>query len=219
MKEIEIPEGYEARIEGNKVILERKESEDERIRRMIENTLREDAISEFISETSYREMIAYLERHKEPSSYSDLEITDVVRKALQECEGYKNCRCDVYAARVGAVVEGILQEQKPAEWSEEDEEHLDSIIESYKELLKDYSANNGVDYIPYNTPVVARTVLNDIKFLKSLHPQPHWKPSKEQMRVFLKATPINLMPEELPVYNSLYDDLQKVIVYEDKTSQ
>ena len=59
-----------------------------------------------------------------------------------------------------------------AERSEEDEEHLDSIIESYKELLKDYSANHGVDYIPYNTPVVARTVLNDIKFLKSLRSQP-----------------------------------------------
>lgn len=31
-KEIEIPEGYEARIEGNKVIVELKESEDKRIR-------------------------------------------------------------------------------------------------------------------------------------------------------------------------------------------
>ena len=34
-KEIEIPEGYEARIEGNKVILEPKESEDEGIRKFI----------------------------------------------------------------------------------------------------------------------------------------------------------------------------------------
>ena len=57
------------------------------------------------------------------------------------------------------------------EWNEEDEEYLDSIIESYKELLKDYSANHGVDYIPYNTPAAARTVLNDIKFLKSLRSQ------------------------------------------------
>ncbi len=67
-----------------------------------------------------------------------------------------------------------LEYQKPSkqEWSEEDEEHLNSIIESYKELLKDYSVNHGVDYIPYNTPVVARTVLNDIEFLKSLRSQP-----------------------------------------------
>ena len=32
-KEIEIPEGYKARIEGNKVIIVPKESEDERIRK------------------------------------------------------------------------------------------------------------------------------------------------------------------------------------------
>ena len=69
--------------------------------------------------------------------------------------------------------------QPKKEWSEEDEEHLNSIIESYKELLKDYSANNGVDYIPYNTPVVARTVLNDIKFLKSL-PERLNLPSKQE---------------------------------------
>ena len=35
MKEIKIPEGYEARIEGNKVILELKESEDERTRKSL----------------------------------------------------------------------------------------------------------------------------------------------------------------------------------------
>lgn len=77
----------------------------------------------------------------------------------------------------------LAQEQKPA-WNEEDEEHLDSIIESYKELLKDYSVNNGVDYIPYNSPAVTRTVLNDIKFLKSLRPS--WKPSDQDELMKLK---------------------------------
>jgi hypothetical protein len=39
-KTIEIPEGYEARIESNKVILEPKESEDERIRKALINKIR-----------------------------------------------------------------------------------------------------------------------------------------------------------------------------------
>lgn len=39
-KTIEIPEGYEARIEGSKVILELKGSEDERIRQAIESIIR-----------------------------------------------------------------------------------------------------------------------------------------------------------------------------------
>ena len=41
------------------------ESEDERIRQMIENTLRDAVLSERISDTSYREMSAYLEKQKE----------------------------------------------------------------------------------------------------------------------------------------------------------
>lgn len=58
-KTIEIPEGYEARIEGNKVILEPKESEDERIRtRLI-------ALVEAFGQGTYKdEMLAYLERQK-----------------------------------------------------------------------------------------------------------------------------------------------------------
>ena len=39
-KTIEIPEGYEARIEGSKVILEKNESEDEKIRKAIESIIR-----------------------------------------------------------------------------------------------------------------------------------------------------------------------------------
>ena len=39
---------------------------------------------------------------------------------------------------------------------------------------------------------------------------PHWKPSEEQMRVFLKAVPVNLMPEELSIYKSLCNDIQKL---------
>lgn len=91
------------------------------------------------------------------------------------------------------------EEQKPAEWSEEYEERLDSIIESYKELLRDYKACHDVDFIPYNSNTVVRNVVDDVRFLKSLRPQPkrdckdcamflngectkpRWKPSEEQM--------------------------------------
>lgn len=89
--------------------------------------------------------------------------------------------------------------QSKQEWSEEDEEHLDSIIESYKELLKDYHANHDVDYIPYNTPSVARTVLNDIKFLKSLCPQSkqEWNEEDEKiLEIVTSVLQVNFEPNE-----------------------
>lgn len=83
-KEIEIPEGYEARIEGNKVILELKESEDERIRsllvwqvhRNIEDETNDLAESVYdgikghdpdLEESieDWKKCLAYLERQKE----------------------------------------------------------------------------------------------------------------------------------------------------------
>ena len=48
---------------------------------------------------------------KPARDYSTLEITDVVRQALQECEDYSNIRADLYAARVGATVESLIQKQ------------------------------------------------------------------------------------------------------------
>lgn len=49
--------------------------------------------------------------YKPTRDYSTLEITDVVRQALQECEDYRNIRADLYAARVGATVEFLIQKQ------------------------------------------------------------------------------------------------------------
>lgn len=68
--EKEIPEGYEARIEGNKVIFEPKENEDERIERDILKTLRYGLASEESAlmpgaKTTLREAIAYLEKQKD----------------------------------------------------------------------------------------------------------------------------------------------------------
>ena len=65
-KTIEIPEGYEARIESNKVILKRKESEDERIRKELVfylGDMPED--TELRNGVTNRDVLSYLERQKE----------------------------------------------------------------------------------------------------------------------------------------------------------
>ena len=66
-KTIEIPEGYKARIEGNKVILEPKESEDERIRksliRGIESVCKEEEV--FTGGFTRKQIVSWLERQGE----------------------------------------------------------------------------------------------------------------------------------------------------------
>ena len=69
-------------------------------------------------------------QQKEPNNrYAGLEITNVVRQALIECEAYRNFRPDVYAARVGATVETLVQKEQ-------------------KSIIKDVELNDAVyDYV------------------------------------------------------------------------
>ena len=64
------------------------------------------------------------------------------------------------------------KEQKLAEWSEEDERMRQTAIEACKTVAEDYENSNArfckcKGWLEYR--------------LKSLHPQPHWKPSKKQI--------------------------------------
>lgn len=79
MKEIKIPEGYTARIDGNKVILEPKESEDERIRKELVAYLK----GEFApGQELIKQWIAYLEKQKDASKA--IETVDRIDKYIDE---------------------------------------------------------------------------------------------------------------------------------------
>ena len=66
-----------------------------------------------------------------------------------------------------------LEWQKPVEWSEEDEKMLYSIIEVLEVMP-------SARFIPIKREIM-------IPWLESLRPQPHWKPSKEQMEALWDA--------------------------------
>lgn len=78
----------EARIDGDRVIVTKRESEDERVRQMIENTLRDAVLSERVSETSYREMSTYLEKQKD-AFQNGVEFGIMQEQARVELEGSK----------------------------------------------------------------------------------------------------------------------------------
>lgn len=90
-------------------------------------------------------------------------------------------------------MQGYSTDKSP-EWSEEDKIMLNSIIWHVRN-----SVNNGD--ITYSAGQ-----LED--WLKSLRPQPHWKPSEEQMRAVFDASERN---DKLgSVLRNLYDELKKL---------
>lgn len=68
-------------------------------------------------------------------------------------------------------------EQKPAGWSEDDKNHVKSILSTI-ECCKAQFPNAQAVVEAYNA---------DIDWIKSLRPQSHWKPTDEQMEYLAKA--------------------------------
>ena len=164
--------------------------------------------------------IAHLEKQKE-QNLEDIEDETVRRYMKLDKFTLANMLAerDKTNAEIIESIESI--EEQSAEWSE-DEERLDSIIESYKVLLKDYKACHDVDFIPYNSNTLIRNVVDDINFLKSLLSRPkssdNWKPSEEQMKAMEEVRTIfhnhHLWDEINPIlydYEELMRDLQKLI--------
>ena len=203
-KEIEIPEGYEARIEGNKVILEPKESEDEKIiKEIIEfinwsesyGAMRADLHQQKCPE----KWIAYLERQKEQRPIPKFKVGDRIydkrdsynRNVIREVG--KDYYINAFAQKMDMAytdanfeflehLDNDLVDNKPAEWSEEDEKTIDEAveyIENYAEYVQgEFSKQHVLD--------LARRV-------DSLRPQPHWKPSEEQMKIIYDCSGIRNM--------------------------
>ena len=65
--------------------------------------------------------------------------------------------------------------QKPTEWSEEDEKHINLILRVL-DIQQCWDGATGKKFNPYQ---------DEIDWLKSLRPRPSWKPSEEQMEALL----------------------------------
>jgi len=229
--EKEIPEGYEARIEGNKVIFEPKENEDERIERDILKTLRYGLASEESAlmpgaKTTLREAIAYLEKQKDfQFGYPGIYFYDgeklhfqgnpameerqkeqkpvegtALQKAFINSKSYtleEKCDASDYAETIlptsvtygeneeeyklhkiieAAFIAGQKKEQKPAEWSEEDEDMIRFYEMDYNNQIGDWPAKKVVEMrLAFKDWLCVR--------LKSLRPQPKQEWSEEDKTV------------------------------------
>ena len=134
-KEIEIPEGYEARIESNKVIIEQKEGEDEKIRKVLleyfneRDSYRDE--DETFNGVPFSSIIAYLEKQKDQKPAERVEInkslSDAVISELGKYNGENYWKSPwamdstgtaypLYFANLGATWQ---KEQKPTESPED----------------------------------------------------------------------------------------------------
>ena len=194
-KEIEIPEGYEARIEGNKVILELK---DEKIRKVLVSIVKWLGFdSSFFIDNSVAksEVLAYLEKHKEHKSLPlGLSVEDL------EKSPYFSPSSEVLPD--GTVIHhtsGFLvkpKEQKPTIT-------IDQLKSFMLRYLQDAANRKDDSEIEADTDKWAKKILE-----YSLG----WKPSKEQMaaldsaRIWLSIDGYGLCP----LLQSLLDDLKKL---------
>jgi hypothetical protein len=177
---------------------ELKESEDERIRKFICGIIDNLEPKDFVG-VKKMDVLRWLEKQKEqkPSSLTKYVYSKEDKRFIQDC-------ANILIANDYAIsAERLLSmfEQKPAEWSEEDENALKYIHEliSYGYSMKFMDAQTAHDM---------REWVN-----KSLRTQPHWKPSEEQMKA-LKRTILlanfGAEKERQDAMSSLYDNLLKL---------
>lgn len=203
-KEIEIPEGYEARIEGNKVVLELKESEDERTRKwlieMVEE-LRKANPTNAEHNGDCSEAIAYLEKHTESTWTEEDEsfVTHILPRIINPGQWtfeQRDADKKYLIEFIKRQKRKFTKKEKPTEWSEADKGMLNCIIATLCE-----ESHGGRET---NEKMVAW--LDDKR--KSFSPRPHWKPSNVQMTALYDAIYKSTLPAAL---ESLYEDLKKLM--------
>ena len=249
------------------VLPELKESEDERIRKGLLEIFRSHYNRNWYG-LKVTDVIAYLEKQKEQKPIPKFKVGDRIydkrdsynRNVIKEVgKGYY---INAFAQKMDMAytdanfeflehLENDCIDSKPTEWSEEDESHLDYLIDFCNRyyngntpILEEgiarrlsnwlYRIKSGeislpkqewsekdegtihlaCEFIRHHSKKgdsIGGIDCNElVKMLKSLRPQPHWKPSEEQMEALKEATNQYWEPDGLHPLYTLYDDLKKL---------
>lgn len=104
------------------------------------------------------------------------------------------------------------KEQKPAEWSEEDERIRLACIATINDVI-DYERDRWEDYNPGKPYRPITKYDEQIDWLKSLRPQSHWKPSEMQMgslRLAIDSAKKAHLNATADTLNEIYEQLKKL---------
>lgn len=164
---------------------ELRESEDERIRKSLVQTLQLAKRNDgklVISNTLADKYLAYLEKQKEKSEIPiNASVCSEKPNDHSERDDFESrlmdCMCAAQQYRTGTiswdVVKGWAEElnelKKPVEWSEEDEEMLEYVIGDLNDAKQLFHAKDAIDLCD-----------KEIAWLKSLRPQPKQEWTEEE---------------------------------------
>lgn len=183
-------------------------SEEERIRNGLIKYLQDDRDYQPCQDVSfYDEAISYLEKQKEQPTDAKLErVIKAARRVLNnwldgtDCPDVSGDFAELEYAIREYDSEEKQKEQKPAEWNEEDENTRHDIIVRLESLSE------------YETQHLAKAYLQkEISWLKALRPQPHWKPSEEQIDALERAIIKMHTPNDIGILAELRDNLKKIL--------
>lgn len=188
-------------------------SEDEAIRKSIVATI-EQCPDDFLNPKNRDRMLAYLEKQKVtpmPNSTELIEMWHKVKAILKE----KDFRGDEWRLAQNAFMDGFARgtcvkfekqkEQKPAEWSDEDEKTIRSI----RHILFEHAFENGG--VDVNGDYCEDVYIQANDFLLSLRPS--WKPSEEHLSALLAVfnDPNNIGSQTCQLaLTDLYEQLKKL---------
>ena len=218
--------GYTSDMDDYEAIFpELKESEDERIRKALLRCCDDWEKGQFgcMAKEDIPAIRAYLEKQKEQKPIDIDFVSDWLRKHIKT---YVNSEYNEFHKTVeydGSInVERLIEDlkkateqqpfarendfvSKPAEWSEEDERMRQDIYES----LYAYQCDIRAGIMDKNALELLKAVDNEKAWLKSLRPQPHWKPSEEQMDAIQYVSNFDYGGHRKAL-ESLYNDLIKL---------
>jgi len=179
------------------LIPELKESADERIRKEIISALK------FANDGGvYDRHIAYLEKQKEQEPNIELIQRSWYMEGFHDCEFGYEPKWIIKTGEGGPRYEenpkyGQHFEQKPAEWSKEDEEHRQWILECLADGKR-------------KVPEFAEQYQAAFAWLKSIRPS--WKPSEEQIRLLQYLSKgIDVASHERHILDDMIDDLKRLM--------
>lgn len=99
--------------------------------------------------------------------------------------------------------------EKPKEWGEEDEKRVKQLIYDTEFIKAHYEKKKEELGGRFNNDLI-RDCDEQIAWLKSIRPRPHWKPSEEQMKELKMAVDEQFDVDGGPLWD-LYNDLKKLM--------
>lgn len=217
------PDDYEVVLEGNATSLRRKEQkpaewseEDERFRMICSECVGYHYIDGLIKKETYEKVTKWLKSLRIQAKQW-WRVED--ESNLQSCIAKIEIDMQHWDKHGKTMVDGdiklidwlrTLPERfnlpPKQEWSEDDEEMLNTIL-SFSPILKGLAECNMILGREGNQ---VKVIDKCNAWLKSLRPQSHWNPSEEQMDELEKVSSGNTCAFNYGILRKLYDDLKKL---------